>query len=365
MGKSKLILLIVTIMMATIALSACGSVTRDEQGDNSTQDGSQKATNEENSGELNLYTGRHYDTDQMLYDQFFEETGIEVNVIEGKDDELIARLEREGKASQADLLITADAGRLHRAKEAGLLQKVNSDVLEENIPEKLRDEDNQWFGLTKRARIIAYNKETVNPEQIQSYQDLTNEEWKGKVLIRSSSNIYNQSLVASIIALEGEEAAKVWAQGIVDNMAREPKGGDRDQAKAMIAGEGDLAVMNSYYLGHMLNSDDPEEVKVAEQIGVIFPNQETTGTHINISGIGMTASSKNEENALKFMEFLTEKSAQELFAEANYEYPVNPNVSPSELLQSWGEFKEQDLNLTELGEHNDAAIKIMNEVGWK
>ncbi|KHE67234.1 Fe(3+) ABC transporter substrate-binding protein, partial [Halobacillus sp. BBL2006] len=260
---------------------------------------------------------------------------------------------------------TADAGRLHRAKSQDLLQKVDSAVLDANVPEKLRDEEGQWFGLTKRARIIAYHKERVNPEDIQTYMDLTKDEFKDKVLIRSSSNIYNQSLLASMIALEGEETAKEWAQGIVDNMAREPKGGDRDQAKAVVAGEGDVAVMNTYYLGKLLNSEDPEEVKVGEQLGVIFPNQDTTGTHVNISGAGVAASSKNKEQAQKLIEFLTTEDAQKQFAEANYEYPVNPNVEPSELLKSWGEFKEQDINLSELGENNDQAVKIMNEVGWK
>lgn len=355
-------ILIIAVFMSMFLLASCGNEAKE---DNAARKNVEETNGEDAGGEINLYTGRHYETDQELYDRFTEETGIKINVIEGKDDELIARLKREGNASKADLLITADAGRLHRAKSQGLLQEVNSDVFEQNIPEKLRDIDNQWFGLTKRARVIVYNKETVRPEDIQTYEDLTNEQWKGKVLIRSSSNIYNQSLVASFIALEGEEAAKKWAQGIVNNMARDPKGGDRDQAKAIVAGEGDVAIMNTYYLGQMLNSEDAEEVKVAEQLGVIFPNQETTGTHINISGIGLTASSKNQENAIKFMEFLTQEEAQKRFAEANYEYPVKPGVEPSDLLTSWGEFKEQDISLTELGEYNETAIKIMNEVGWK
>ncbi|WP_227394527.1 Fe(3+) ABC transporter substrate-binding protein [Jeotgalibacillus aurantiacus] len=343
-------------------LTACGNSGEEESTSN--ESGSSNES-EESAGEVNLYTGRHYDTDQALYDQFTEETGIKVNVIQGKDDELIARLEREGQASEADVFMTADAGRLHRAKELELLQSVESDVLNENIPEKLRDTDNKWFGLTKRARVIAYDPERVNPEEIQNYSDLASENMEGRVLIRSSDNIYNQSLVASMIALEGEEAAKEWAQGIVNNMARDPEGGDRDQAKGIASGEGDVAVMNTYYLGQMLNSEDEEEVKVAENLEVMFPNQDTTGTHINISGAGITASSKNVENAQKFIEFLSSESAQEQFAETNYEYPANPNVEASELLQSWGEFKEQDLNLTELGENNNRAIQIMNEVGWK
>ncbi|WP_394219340.1 Fe(3+) ABC transporter substrate-binding protein [Halobacillus trueperi] len=369
--RNKWFLMSFILILSMFVLAACGGDDQEEATESNeeettnTEENSEENASEESGGEVNLYTGRHYDTDQELYDKFEEETGIKVNVIEGKDDELIARLDREGEASEADLLITADAGRLHRAKSQELLQPIESDVLSENIPEKFRDEDNNWFGLTKRARVIAYHKERVNEEDVQTYMDLTKDEFQDKVLIRSSSNIYNQSLVASMIATEGEEAAKEWAQGIEDNMARDPQGGDRDQAKAVAAGEGDVAVMNTYYMGKMLNSEDEEEVKVAEQLGIIFPNQDTTGTHVNISGVGVTASSQNTENAKKFIEFLSKEEAQKQFAEANYEYPVNPNVEPSELLQSWGEFKEQDIRLNELGENNDRAIQIMNEVGWK
>lgn len=351
--KKKYSVIVISSLLLLTVLAACSN------GENEATE----TTDEQD--EINLYTGRHYDTDQDLYDMFTEETGIKVNVIKGKDDELIARLEREGKASEADLFITADAGRLHRAKTKDLLQEVDSDVLNENIPEKYRDEDNTWFGLTKRARIIAYHKDRVDPDDIQTYEDLTDDQFKDKVLIRSSENIYNQSLLASMIALDGEEKATEWAKGIVQNMARDPKGGDTDQAIAVAAGDGDLAVMNSYYMGRMLNSEDSEIVKAAEELGVIFPNQETTGTHVNISGIGLTASSKNKENAIKFMEFLTTEKAQKEFSASNFEYPVHPDVEPSELLQSWGEFKEQDLNLTILGEKNDEAVKIMNKIGWK
>lgn len=353
--KRHLFKMTVISVLFVMALNACGG--NDQQDNSSPQD--------ENSNEINLYTGRHYETDEQLYEMFTEETGIEINVIKGKDDELIARLAREGKASEADLLITADAGRLHRAKVDDLLQEVHSDILEENIPEKYRDNDHTWFGLTKRARVIVYDQNNVDPADIQTYDDLTKVLFKQEVLIRSSENVYNQSLVASFIAIEGEDHAREWAQGMVDNMARDPKGGDRDQAIAVAAGEGDLAVMNTYYLGHMLNSENDEEVKAGEQLGIIFPNQDTTGTHVNISGVGLTASSKNKDNAIKFIEFLTTADIQKQFAENNYEYPVNPNVEPSELLKSWGEFKEQDISLTELGENGDEAIRIMNEVGWK
>ena len=221
------------------------------------------------------------------------------------------------------------------------------------------------MGLTKRARVIVYSKERVNPSDLSTDEDLTEPKWKGKVLALPSENLYNQSLLASFIALNGEEQAKAWAKGIVNKMARTPQGNDRDQAKAIVAGEGDVAIMNTYYVGNMLNSEDPEEVKVAEQVGVFFPNQDTNGTHINVSGVGLTKHAKNKENAIKLMEYLSSEEAQGKFSEANYEYPVNPNVEPSELLKSWGEFKEQDLNLTKLGENNAKAVQLFNEVGWK
>ena len=324
----------------------------------------QSETNDD-SEEVNLYTSRHYETDDVLFDKFTEETGIAVNIIKGESDELIERISREGEATEADLFFTADAGRLHRAKTDELLQSVETDTINENIPANLRDKDNQWFGLTKRARAIVYATDRVDPSELSTYEALTDEKWNDKVLIRSSTNIYNQSLLASLIELNGKEDAKAWAKGIVENMAREPQGGDRDQAKAIAAGIGDLAVINTYYFGNMLNSEDPEEVKVAEDLSLFFPNQDTTGTHVNVSGLGVTKHAKNKENAIKLIEYLSSKEAQGQFAETNYEYPVNPEVEPSELLKSWGEFKEQDINLTILGKNNPDAVMIFNEVDWK
>lgn len=212
----------------------------------------------EEAGEVNLYTSRHYDVDDELYAKFTEETGIKVNLIKGEADELLERIKREGEATEADLLYTADVGRLFRAKEEGVLEATESDVLNEQIPAKYRDEDNEWFGLTKRARVLVYNKETVQPEELLTYEALTEDEWSGRVLIRSSENIYNQSLLASFIAIDGEEKATEWAEGLVKNFARDPEGGERDQAKAIAAGIGDVAIMNTYYLGQMLNSEDPD-----------------------------------------------------------------------------------------------------------
>ncbi len=320
---------------------------------------------ESEEGVVNLYTNRHYDTDQELLDLFTKETGIKVNVLKGDSDQLIERILREGEDTSADLLITADAGRLHRAKIKGILQPVVTDILDENILENLRDEENYWYGLTVRGRVIVYSKDRVDESELSTYADLASPKWNNKILVRSSANIYNQSLLASLIAIKGEDAARDWAKGVLGNMARKPKGNDRAQATAVAAGIGDIAIMNTYYIGKMLNSSNPEEVKVAEQVEIFFPNQRTTGTHINVSGVGLTKYAKNQENAIKLMEFLTGKVAQNLFAEANYEYPANPAVEPSELLKSWGEFKPQNINLTLLGEYNDDAVKIFNQVGWQ
>ncbi|RLQ90116.1 Fe(3+) ABC transporter substrate-binding protein [Planomicrobium sp. Y74] len=351
--------LFLVIALTALILAACGGQAKEEKTESET------ATETNESKEVNLYTARHYDVDDELYSKFEEETGIKVNVIKGEADELLERIKREGDATEADLFLTADAGRLYRAKADDLLQPVSSDLLDEQVPANFQDTDQMWYGLTKRARVILYNKETVQPDELSTYEALTEEKWNGRVLIRSSENVYNQSLLASFIEIDGEEKAKEWAAGMVNNFARDPEGGDRDQAKAIAAGIGDVAIMNTYYFGQMLNSEDQEEVKVAEGLGIFFPNQDTTGTHVNVSGAGVVKASKNKDNAIKLLEFLSAPEAQETFASANYEYPVNENVEPSELLQSWGEFKEQDIPLSTLGEHNAKSILIFNEVGWK
>lgn len=315
--------------------------------------------------EVNVYTHRHYETDQRLFELFTRETGIRVNVVKAEADQLIERLRIEGKNSPADILITVDAGRLHKAKKLGLLRPIKSEILSGNIPSHLRDPDGYWFGLTVRARVIVYHKDRVNPEELSTYEALTDPKWRGKILIRSSNNIYNQSLLASIIAAHGQEAAWEWAQEIVHNMARTPKGNDRDQMKAVAAGIGDLAIVNTYYLGLLLNSANKEERAVGQQMGVFFPNQMDRGTHINISGAGITAASKNQSNAVLFLEFLTSDEVQRIFAEANFEYPVKPGVRISKLLESWGDFQADDSNLSFLGEYNAQTIKIFDEVGWR
>jgi iron(III) transport system substrate-binding protein len=326
---------------------------------------SEKKEIEKKSKEVNVYTHRHYKADQELFAQFEKETGITVNVVNAKADELMQKMSLEGAQSPADVLITVDAGRLVRAKNKGLLQSASSVFLNKTIPSHLKDADNHWFALTKRARVIVYNPEKVKAKELSSYEALTNKKWKNKILIRSSDNIYNQSLLASIIANNGEEKASEWTKGIVANMARSPKGNDRDQVKAVIAGEGDIAIVNTYYIGKLLNSKNPDEVLAGKGIKVFFPNQNDRGTHINVSGAGVAKYAPNKENAIKFIEFLASKKSQEVFAKANYEYPVNREVVSSDLLKSWGEFKEDTLSLTKLGENNKKAVIIFDQSSWK
>ncbi|MEM9000622.1 MAG: Fe(3+) ABC transporter substrate-binding protein [Bacteroidota bacterium] len=324
-----------------------------------------KAKDEAKIQEVNVYTHRHYPPDQELFAQFEQHTGIKVNVVNASADELIQKMQLEGPTSPADVLITVDAGRLVRAKEKELLQSIESPFLDSIIAPHLKDEEKQWFALTKRARVIAYAKDRIDPEQLSTYEDLASDTWKAKLLIRSSSNIYNQSLMASLIANLGEEKSKEWAQKIVENMARDPKGNDRDQVKAVVAGEGDLAIVNTYYIGRMINSEDAVEANAGKGVGIYFPNQNDRGTHMNISGAGVAKYAPNRENAIRFIEFLASGEAQLVFAEANYEYPVNQNVDPAPLLQSWGSFKEDQLNLSELGTNNKAAVLLFDDVGWQ
>ena len=314
--------------------------------------------------EVNVYSHRHYDIDQVLFEEFEKETGIHVNVVNASADELIVRMENEGADSPADILLTSDAGRLVRAQDQGLLQGINSDVLTEAVPANMRDADGNWFGLTMRARVIAYNPETVDAADLSTYEDLANEKWNGRLLARSSSNIYNQSLMASIIANNNDSVALAWATAVRGNMAREPKGNDRDQVKAIAAGEGDIAIVNTYYIGKLVNSDNELEREAGEGVKLFFPNQDGRGTHVNVSGGGVAKHAPNKENAIKLLEFLTREDVQQRFADGNYEYPVNQKASPSELLQSWGEFKTDALPLKALGTNNQQAVALFNEAGW-
>lgn len=332
---------------------------------NNSENKTEAAGDTAGAGEVNVYTHRHYESDQQLFENFTEQTGITVNVINASADELMQRMELEGENSPADVLITVDAGRLYRAKEKGLLQPVTSETLNTNIPARFRDKDKQWYGLTYRARVLAYDENKVDPAQLSTYEDLAGPEWKGQVLVRSSDNIYNQSLMASLIAAHGKEEAQAWAEGVVNNMARTPKGGDRDQVKAIAAGQGTVAVVNTYYVGKMLSSDDADERKAGEGVAIRFPNQEGRGTHINVSGAGVGAHAPNKENAVKFIEFLSGEEAQQVFAQANYEYPVKEGTEWAPLLKSWGEFKADSLDFSKLGELNSEAVMIFDQAGWK
>jgi len=317
------------------------------------------------SGEVNIYSARKEELIKPLLDRFSEQTGITVNLVTGDADALLKRLESEGRNSPADLLLTTDAGRLHRALEAGVTQPVVTDVLLQGVPAAYREPEGHWYGLSLRARPIFYVKGKVTPEQLSSYEDLADPKWKGRICIRSSGNIYNQSLVASMIAHSGEEKVEQWATGLVNNLARSPKGGDRDQIKAAVAGECDIAVANTYYYGGMLTSNDEAELMAAEKVAIFWPNQQDRGTHVNVSGALLTAHAPNRDNAVKLLEFLVQPEAQSWYAEVNYEYPVREGVEWSALLQQWGQFKSDNLNLSQLGKYNGQAVMIMDRAGWK
>lgn len=310
---------------------------------------------------VNVYSARHYDIDSTIYENFTEATNIKVNVIEGKAPEILARLKSEGEDTPADVFLTADIANLYQAVEADLLTPINSEIVDSNIPAELRGEGNEWVALTQRARIIAYDKETIDPSMLSTYYALTDEAFEGKILIRSSESSYNQSLLASIIAETSEEEAKEWAAGMVTNMAREPKGNDRDQLKAVASGEGEIAILNTYYIGRMMNSDDPEEVKAVEAVGIFLPEN----LQMNISGISMIKYSENQENAIQLIEYLTSPEVQTLYTDENYEYPANPAVEANEILAGFGEYTKQDVSLTEVGKYNSKATEIFGQVGWK
>jgi len=315
--------------------------------------------------EVNLYSSRHYDTDVALYQAFTDETGIEVNLIEGDADQLIERIKAEGRNSPADVLITVDAGRLWRAEDAGLLQPVSSAVLEERIPAKLRHPAGQWFGLSQRLRGIVYARDRVDPGEITSYEELADPKWQGRVCIRSSTNVYNQSLVASMIEANGVEETEAWAEGLVDNLARPPQGGDTDQIQAVAAGECDVAVVNHYYFVRLIESESEDDRAVADKVDIVFPNQDGRGAHANVSGAGVVATAPNQGNAVRFLEYLTTPEAQAYFAQGNYEFPVVDGVKLVPVLEQWGEIRTDDVNAAKLGENNPEAVKLMDRVGWK
>ncbi len=315
-------------------------------------------------GEVNLYSSRHYDTDERLYSDFEEMTGITINRIEGNADEMIARMEAEGENSPADVLLTVDTSRLARAKDAGLLQSVESDVLETRVPAYLQDVDNQWFGFSQRARIIYYDPETVENPPL-TYQALADPAYEGLVCIRSSTNVYNQTLLAAIITHLGEEAATEWARGVVANMARDPQGGDTDQIRGIVSGECGIAVANTYYFARAIRKDVDGLSNAVDEVSWVFPNQNTTGAHMNLSGGGVAVNAPNRENAIRFLEYLASDQAQEYFSAGNDEYPAVPGVALSPSVAELGFFKPDDVDLAEVASNLATAQQIFNEVDWE
>ncbi|MEM6506660.1 MAG: Fe(3+) ABC transporter substrate-binding protein [Planctomycetota bacterium] len=313
---------------------------------------------------VNIYTSRHYDSDDKLYAAFTKKTGIKVNLIEGKADELLARIKREGPLSPADLFISVDAGRLHLAVEAGVLDAVESTTLSEKIPASLRHPDGLWFGLSKRVRCIYLSKD-VPSDTVKTYAELSDPKLKGKLLIRSSSNIYNQSLVAAKFKTLGESKTEAWAKGIVSNMARTPQGGDTDQLRALAAGEGKVAVANHYYFARMIAGDNAADNAAAKKIRLVFPDQDGRGAHVNVSGAGVIKTSRNKENAVRLLEFMTTKEAQTLWALENHEYPVVEGIELTPVLKAFGQYKADTLNASELGENNREAVRVMDRAGWR
>lgn len=315
--------------------------------------------------EVNVYSARKEALIKPLLDKFSAETGIEVNLVTGKADALISRLNSEGKHSPADLLLTTDVGRLVRAKQQGLTQAVTSETLEQHIPVQLRDDDAHWFSLTLRARPIMYAPDRVDPSQLSTMEALTDSKWKGRICIRSSSNIYNQSMIAAMIQQEGEADTLNWAKGLVKNFARPPKGGDRDQIKAVVSGQCDIAIANTYYLAGMLNSADESQQAIASQVKVFWPNQNDRGAHVNVSGAAVTKHAPNREQAVKLLEYMVRTDSQAWYAETNHEYPVRDGVEWSETLKRFGAFKAENIPLYRVGELNADAVKVMDKAGWK
>jgi iron(III) transport system substrate-binding protein len=317
------------------------------------------------AAEVNLYSAREEALIKPLLDRFTEETEITVNLVTGDADALLKRLESEGRNSPADLFLTTDVGRLLRAQQAGLLQPITSKALEEAIPAQYRDPEGRWFGVSVRSRVIVYAKDRVKLQALSSYEGLADLQWKGKVCVRSSGNVYNQSLVAAMIAHAGVEKTENWAKGLVANLARPPAGGDRDQVKAVAAGQCGLALVNTYYLGGMLHSSDPSEKEAAAKVALFWPRLADKGAHVNISGAGVTQAAKNRDNAVRLLEFMVTDESQRWYAEKNFEYPVKPGIAISETLKNWGEFTADDLELSQLGKHNAEAVKLMDRAGWK
>ncbi|GAP95520.1 ferric iron ABC transporter, iron-binding protein [Leptolyngbya sp. NIES-2104] len=315
---------------------------------------------------LNLYSARHYDSDNAIYEGFTKKTGIRVNLVEADADKLIERIKSEGANSPADVLLTVDAGRLWRAQQENLLQPVQSSTLTAAIPASLREPGGHWFGFTRRARVIVYNKDRVKPSDLSTYEDLANPKWKGRIVVRSSSHVYNQSLAGALLAKHSPQKVEEWARGLVANFARPPEGNDTAQIKAVAAGQGDLTIVNTYYVVRLAKSNKPEDKEIASKVGVFFPNQNEQGTHVNISGGGVVRTAPNRDAAVQFLEYLASPEAQAIFAASNNEYPAVKGAKVDEVLLSYGKtFKEDPLNAAVFGKNNADALKLMDRAGWK
>ena len=317
------------------------------------------------AAEVNVYSARKEALILPLLEKFEAETGIGFNLVTAKADALLKRLQSEGHSTPADVFITTDAGRLQRAKDAGMLQPVENALLESRIPKNLRDRENYWFGLSQRARVIFYARDRVDSNELSTYEALADGKWKQRICIRSSGNIYNQSLVASMIEANGVDKTEAWARGLVANFARKPAGGDTDQLRAAAAGLCDVAIANTYYFGRLVKSDKAEDRQVAASLAVFWPNQADRGAHVNVSGAGITRHAKNPRAAERLLEFLVGEEAQTWYAEVNNEYPVVGDARTSDVLESFGSFKGDSLNLTRLGENNRSAVQLMDRAGWR
>ena len=317
------------------------------------------------SSEVNVYSARKEALIKPLLKRFTKETGITVNLVTGKADALLKRLESEGRNTPADILITTDAGRLHRAQQANVLQAVSSKTLDSVIPSIYREPQGFWYGLSIRSRPIFYVKGKVDPANLSTYENLANSEFKNRICIRSSNNIYNQSLIASMISANGVATTEKWAANLVKNMARPPRGGDRDQIRAAASGQCDIAIANTYYFAAMAAGKKSKDKAAAAKMALFWPNQSGRGAHVNISGAGITKFASNRDNAVLLLEFLANKASQKWYADHNHEFPVRTDVKASELLLSWGDFKSDAINLSVLGKNNPDAVKLMDRAGWK
>ncbi|MEM6452330.1 MAG: Fe(3+) ABC transporter substrate-binding protein [Cyanobacteria bacterium P01_D01_bin.105] len=365
MKKSRNWLSVATVSAAALLSAGLVACQGQSTPDASTSDDSTSGAASGANSVVNIYSARHYDVDEVLYDRFTDDTGIEVNILEGKPDELIERIKNEGAQSPADVYMAVDAGRLWRAQEAGIFQGAESEVLKGAVPESLRSPNDEWFGLTSRARVLVYNSANVDPAELSTYEALANPEWNGRVCVRSSSNVYNQSLVGSMVETIGPEATEAWAKGLVANFARQPEGGDVDQIRAVASGLCDVAIVNHYYWARLAKSDDADNLEAIAKTAVFFPNQDDRGTHVNVSGMGLVKDAPNRENAIAFMEYLVSADVQEIFAETNNEYPVVPGVEVDPVVAELGEFKVDEVNVSSYGRNNPEVNEIVDRAGWQ